>query len=299
MQVEVTFSDAVREPPGADVALARPVLVHEFAKNVSDVQIDNGAGTPLPYERPAPSQWDVNGHNGTVRVRYQVFGDQVDGTFLGIDTTHAHINMPAAMMWARGLEERPVRVTFDGDADWKVATQLRPTNDPRTFTAANLQYLIDSPTELSNFTLRTFQVDREFRIALHHQGSEADADRYASAVERIVREERAIFGALPEFEAPYTFISDFLPYASSDGMEHRNSTVLTGAASLSAPDQQLSMLRNAAHEFFHSWNVERIRPRALEPFKLDEPNPSGSSGLLRASRLLRAARDAAGRAGEH
>ena len=58
-------------------------------------------------------------------------------------------------------------------------------------------------------------------------------------------------------------------------MEHRNSTILTGSASLGAQDQMLEMLSTAAHEFFHSWNVERIRPRSLEPFKLDAPNPSG------------------------
>ena len=69
-------------------------------------------------------------HRGVVRVRYKVFGDQIDGTFLGIDPTHAHINIPAALMWARGLEERSVRVMFDGHAGWKVATQLKPTDDP-------------------------------------------------------------------------------------------------------------------------------------------------------------------------
>ena len=277
MQVEVTFPDL---PPGTlHVLMSRTspgrYAIHEFAKNVFNVQIDNGVGAPLPYERPGPSEWGVSDHSGAVRIRYKVFGDQVDGTFLGIDATHAHINMPAALMWARGLEERPVRVTFDGVAGWKVATQLKPTTDPRTFTAANLHYLIDSPAELSNFTLRTFRVDQEFRIALHHTGTDADADRFAAAVEKVVREERAVFGELPEFEAPYTFVADFLPYASADGMEHRNSTILTATASLGGPDQMLDMVGTAAHEFFHAWNVERVRPRSLEPFRLDAPNPSG------------------------
>ncbi len=166
-------------------------------------------------------------------------------------------------------------MTFDAPAQWKVATQLHPTPDPRTFTAGNLQYLVDSPVELSAFTLRTFNVDREFRVALHHDGSDADADRFAAALQKIVREERAVFGELPAFEAPYTFISDFLPWADSDGMEHRNSTILTEPARLRIADEQLGALSTAAHEFFHSWNVERIRPRSLEPFKLDAPNPSG------------------------
>ena len=116
MQVEVTFADV---PPGTlQVVMSRTspgrYAVHEFAKNVFDVQIDDGTGTPLRARTAGTSQWDVAGTSGPVRVRYKVFGDQVDGTFLGIDDTHAHINMPAALMWARGLEERAVRVTFDG-----------------------------------------------------------------------------------------------------------------------------------------------------------------------------------------
>lgn len=277
MQVEVTFPDV---PPGTlEVMMSRTspgrYALHEFARNVYDVQIDDGAGAPLAAERPNPSQWNVTAHRGTVRVRYKVFGDHLNGTHLAIDTTHAHVNIPAALMWARGLEGRAARVTFDAPSAWKVATQLHPTPDPRTFTAANLHYLIDSPVELSAFTQRTFVVDREFRVALHHDGSDADADRFAAALEKIVREERAVFGELPAFEAPYTFISDFLPWAASDGMEHRNSTILTDPARLRLPDELYGALSTAAHEFFHSWNVERIRPRSLEPFKLDAPNPSG------------------------
>jgi predicted metalloprotease with PDZ domain len=279
MQVEVTFPELPSGPLHVLMSRTSPgrYAIHEFAKNVYDVQIDNGGGTPLTFERPNPSEWAVDGHDGTVRVRYKVFGDQTDGTFLGIDTTHAHINIPAALMWARGLENRPVRVTFEpaASSSWKVATQLHPTGDPRTFTAANLQYLVDSPTELSNFVLRTFTVEQAFRIALHHDGSERDADRFAADVERIVREERAVFGELPAFEAPYVFIGDFLPYAARDGMEHRNGTILTSSGSLRVPEERFDIISTVAHEFFHSWNVERIRPRSLEPFRLDGPNPSG------------------------
>jgi predicted metalloprotease with PDZ domain len=276
MQVEVVFADV---PSGTlEVVMSRTspgrYAVHEFARNVYDVQIDDGAGGSLTVDQANPSQWNVTRHRGTVRVRYKVFGDLINGTHLAIDTTHAHLNIPPSLMWARGLEDRPARVTFNAPAEWKVATQLHPTSDPRTFTAANLQYLVDSPVELSAFALRTFTVDRDFRLALHHDGSDADADRFAAALARIVREQRAVFGELPAFEAPYTFIADYLPWASSDGMEHRNSTVLTEPARLRVPDEQLNALSTASHEFFHSWNVERIRPRSLEPFALDAPNPA-------------------------
>ena len=276
MQVEVTFPDV---PAGTlEVVMSRTspgrYAIHEFAKNVYDVQIDDGAGGSLAVARPDPSQWNVSGHSGTVRVRYKVFGDRIDGTYLAIDATHAHLNIPASLMWARGLEPRPARVTFDAPDDWKIATQLRPTSDPRTFTAANLQYLIDSPAELSSFTLHAFQVDREFRIAVHHEGADADVERFAAGVQKIVREERAIFGEFPAYEVPYTFIADYLPAAADDGMEHRNSTVVTAPHGMRMPDEQLSLLSTIAHEFFHSWNVERIRPASLEPFRLDAPNPS-------------------------
>ena len=277
MNVEVTFTDV---PAGTlEVMMSRTspgrYALHEFARNVYDVQIDDGAGQPLSVERPDPSQWSVTNHRGTVRVRYKVFGDMVNGTHLAIDSTHAHLNIPAALMWARGLEVRPARVTFDAPVEWKIATQLHPTSDSRTFTARNLSYLVDSPVELSAFTLRSFTVEREFRLALHHDGSDGDADRFVTALAKIVREQRAVFGELPAFEQPYTFIADFLPWASSDGMEHRNSTILTEPARLRVPDEQLEALSTASHEFFHSWNVERIRPQSLEPFKLDAPNTSG------------------------
>jgi predicted metalloprotease with PDZ domain len=277
MQVEVTFPDV---PPGAlEVLMSRTspgrYAVHEFARHVYDVQIDDGADGPLGIERPNPSQWRVAGHRGTVRVRYKVFGDHLNGTHLAIDSTHAHLNIPPSLMWARGFEGRQARITFDAPAGWRIATQLHPTTDPRTFTAGSLQYLIDSPVELSAFTLRTFTVDREFHVAVHHDGGDAEVDRFAAGLEKIVREQRAVFGELPAFESPYTFIADFLPWADSDAMEHRNSAILTEPARLRMPDEQLRVLGTAAHEFFHVWNVERIRPASLEPFKLDAPNPSG------------------------
>ena len=146
-------------------------------------------------------------------------------------------------MWAKGLETRAARVQFvpPPGKPWKVATQLFPTDDPLVFTAPNLHYLMDSPTEVGTFTLRTFTVDdgkgaQTFRIALHHDGSESEADAFARDVEKIVRETIPIFGELPRFDAgTYTFLSDYLPWASGDGMEHRNSTVLSAPGRAAQP----------------------------------------------------------------
>ncbi len=283
MQVDVTFADIPAGPLELRMSRSSPgrYALHEFAKNVFDVRATDEAGKPLPISRPNPYQWDVTGHAGTVRVGYRVFGDRLDGTYLSIDASHAHINMPAAMMWARGLDRRPISVRFERPTgtSWRVATQLSPGTDPLTFTAPNLQYLMDSPTEFGPFTMRSFTVpdDRRtpvFRVAVHHKGTESDVDNLVRDVEAIVREARHVFGEYPAFEGnTYTFIADYLPTAHGDGMEHRNSTILTSPSSIALG--RLELLDTIAHEFFHVWNVERIRPKSLEPFNLEEANMSG------------------------
>jgi predicted metalloprotease with PDZ domain len=285
MQVEVAFREV---PPGPlQVRMSRTspgrYALHEFAKNVFDVQVRDGKGAALTPTRPNLHQWNVAGHDGTVVVTYRVFGDRIDGTYLSVDHTHAHMNMPATLMWARGFESRPARVRLEQPAGrkWRVATQLFPTQDPLIFTAPNVHYLLDSPTEFSAFTERTFTVagpggaKPTFRIALHHDGSDAEADAFAKDVERIVRETVAIFGEFPQFETDtYTFLSDYLPWAAGDGMEHRNSTVLTSQGALRNPQQRTGLLGTVAHEFVHAWNMERIRSRDLEPFDFEDADVS-------------------------
>jgi len=286
MQVEVTFPDVPAGPLQVRMSRSSPgrYALHEFAKNVFDVQVKDGKGRPLTALRPNLHQWSVPGHDGTVVVSYRVFGDRTDGTYLSVDATHGHLNMPASLMWARGLEQRAARVEFVPPAGktWNVATQLFPTGSPLVFTAPNLQYLMDSPTEVGAFTSRVFTVPdgkepaQTFRIALHHDGSDAEADAFARDVEKIVRETLPIFGEFPRFDGgTYTFLSDYLPWASGDGMEHRNSTVLSSPGALRSPAQRAGILGTVAHEFFHAWNMERIRSKAIEPFDFDDANMSG------------------------
>ncbi len=290
MQVEATFSDVPAGPLRLRMSRTSPgrYALHEFAKNVFDVRVTNSHGVALRVSRPDLHQWDVAGHDGTVVATYRVFGDRVDGTYLSVDDTHAHMNMPATLMWARGFEARSARVRFEQPAGrtWRVATQLYPTEDPLTFTAPNFHYLMDSPAEFSAHTLRTFTVADagggapQFRVALHHDGSDADADAFARDAEKIVRESMAVFGEFPQFENnTYTFLSDYLPWASGDGMEHRNSTILSGPGALRNPGQRGGLLGTVAHEFFHAWNMERIRARDIEPFNFEEADVSGELWL--------------------
>ena len=287
MRVDAVFAEVPAGTLELRMSRSSPgrYAVHEFAKNVLDVHISDAAGTALPVTRPNPHQWNVTGHNGTVRVSYRIFGDRVDGTYLAIDSTHAHINMPAALMWARGLELRPatVRFTPPPGSGWRVATQLMPGPDSFTFTAPNLQYLMDSPTEVSAFSLRAFTLagtprEPAVRLAVHHTGTDAELDAFARDVERIVKETGRVYGEFPAFEGnAYIFIADYTPWANGDGMEHRNSTIVTSQGSIRS--NRLGLLDTISHEFFHAWNVERIRPRALEPFSFEDANMSGELWL--------------------
>jgi len=285
-EVAVTFRAV---PPGAlQLRMSRSspgrYALHEFAKNVYALKAVDSKGRALTVTRPNPHQWDVRGHDGTVKVTYTLFGDRGDGTYAGIDRSMAHLNIPATFAWARGLESRPIRVTFHRpDSSWTVATQLFPTKDSSTFTAPHLQYFMDSPTHLGaqswyEWDATTNGKSQKLRIALHHLGTAEEAQRFVDATRQIVEQEAKVFGTLPEFDGgTYTFLADYLPWAAGDGMEHRNSTSLTSTGSLAR--SMTDLLGTVAHEFFHAWNVERIRPKALEPFSFEEANMSGELWL--------------------
>ena len=293
MQVEAGFTELAAGTLELRMSRSSPgrYSMHDFAKNVYDLHAFGADGRELQTTRPDPYGWNVTGHGGSLTVKYKVYGDRVDGTYLAVDTTHAHINMPAVILWAHGLDDRPVTVSFEQPAgmNWQVATQLhgdRPPDRTRTsalgvfeFTAPNLQYLMDSPSEFGPVAMRQFTAgSRTFRFALHHAGTDAELDGFVKDVEKIVRQEGAVYGEYPEYEPGYyTFLADYLPYANGDGMEHRNSTVISEAGSIASARSRL--LDTVAHEFFHCWNVERIRPRGLEPFDFDRANLSDSLWL--------------------
>jgi predicted metalloprotease with PDZ domain len=251
--------------------------LHEFAKNVYNVTAVNSVGKPLEITRPNPYQWAIANHDGEVTITYTLFGDRADGTYSQIDRTHAHLNIPATFMWALGHEQRPIRVEFEPfSSKWNVATQLKRTNNKYTFTAPNLAYFMDSPTELSDHQVKSWLVnsngkDYKINLAVHHNGIEEDLVEFARKAKAIVAQQIKVYGELPDFDyGEYTFIACYLPHVNGDGMEHRNSTILTNTKSLDEGD--FSQIGTLSHEFFHAWNVERIRPKALEPFDFSGAN---------------------------
>ncbi|ARS36228.1 M61 family metallopeptidase [Pontibacter actiniarum] len=280
-EVKVTFSNIQGDTLKVLMPRTSPgrYAVHEFAKNVYNVRATDTQGQPLQIFRPNTSEWDVLGHQGEVTVSYTLFADHADGTYAGVDETHAHLNMPATLMYARGFEQSPAYVTFNmpQGSNWKVATQLRQEQG-NTYYAPHFQYLMDSPTELSDFDFAEWTVkeggkEKAVQVALHHTGTQEQFDAYVAQAKKIVAEQRAVFGELPDYDfGRYTFIGCYMPQAVGDGMEHRNSTVLTSSRALAAAMNPL--LNTVSHEFFHAWNVERIRPASLEPFNFQEANMS-------------------------
>ena len=289
LQVDVRFPARAGTPLDVRMARSSPgrYATHEFGKNVYLFEARGAGEAVLPVEQVAPAHWRVTPTDGVVRVRYRLFADHIDGTYSAVDGTHAHLNAPATFVWAPALPETPITVRFvqPPGRNWRVSTQLFPTDEPLAFTAPNLQYLMDSPVEFSAHAVREFTVaypgggtPARIRLAVHHLGTDAQLDAYAAMVETIVREQAAIFGTLPTFDGgTYTFLMDYLPWADGDGMEHRNSTVCTAAASLA--DGMARVAGTASHEFFHAWNVERIRPASLEPFDFSQANMSGELWL--------------------
>ena len=283
-RITVTYRDLKPGPVEFRMARSSPgrYALHEFAKNVYSVSAADAAGRPLAIQRTSPYGWTVPQHGGTVTMAYTLYGDRGDGTYAQIDPTHAHLNMPATMMWATGYDTRPIRVTFHpADPDWKIATQLPPSKGgTNSFWAPNLQYLMDSPTELSNFTLRSWPVVADgrtytIRLAVHSPDTPADIDRFADKARRVIQQHFALFGGPPAYDfGTYTFLADYMPQDSGDGMEHRNSTVIIQPTSLK--DGKFGQIATLSHEFVHGWNVERLRPRELEPFDFTRADPTPS-----------------------
>ena len=282
--VELLIPDVPAGPLTFRMSRSSPgrYATHEFGKNVYAVKAFNEQGSELPVIQVEGDVYRVDKHNGTVRISYTVFGNWVDGTYLAIDEIHAHLNMPAAFMWFPLLSGRPIQIKFNdlNKYGWKVATQLKPTELEDTFTAPDLNYFMDSPVELSDHHLiswtdkNTNNTEQLIRVSSHSVDNKEVVFGYAKMVERMVKESKAVFGELPRFDhGTYTFLQDVSKDNAGDGMEHRNSTVITDTQNKIEGNEE-DLLGTFSHEFFHAWNVERIRPKTLEPFNFSHANMS-------------------------
>lgn len=280
--IELTASGISPRPAIFKMSRSSPgrYATHEFGKNVYDVKAVDQTGKLIPVNRIDGDVYEVPGHNGTVTISYTLFGNHADGTYVGIDPESIHLNMPATFMWLKGMDNAPIEINFDIPKENKgvIASQLVPIGKSNTFSAPGLQYFMDSPTKIGDLVFRQWPVSNPdgktftMRIALESNATNEQADELAEKVTRIVQEARAVFGEFPKYTyGTYTFITSANAYVSGDGMEHRNSTMITvPMATFNAND----LLDVFSHEYFHNWNVERIRPKTLEPFNFEKSNMS-------------------------
>jgi len=280
--ISITASGIQQKPAVFKMSRSSPgrYATHEFGKNVYDVKASDKTGKSIPINRIDGDIYEVPTHNGTVTVTYTLFANHADGTYAGIDPESIHLNMPAVFMWIKGYDKAPIEISFDLPKENKgiIATQLFPTKLPNTFTAPGLQYFMDSPTKIGDLIIREWQVNNSdgkkytIRIALEADATSQQADELMEKTKKIVAEAKAVFGEFPNYETgTYTFIMSANPYIQGDGMEHRNSTMISTPSAVFNPNFLLGV---TSHEFFHNWNVERIRPKTLEPFNFEKSNMS-------------------------
>lgn len=253
---------------------------HNFAKNVYDVKAMDGSGKNILVNREGINEWIITGHNGQVKLTYTLFANGGDGTYAGVDNRKLHLNMPAVFIYGEQLNDRPVKLVLPKDqrTDWKVASQLESIGD-RQYAAPNYYYFYDSPTlvgaiELQSSNVKSGSREATIEAAFMGETTQEDRDKYFDWILKIVAEQQRVYGELPAYDyGRYTFLLSYNPYIGGDGMEHRNSTICSADELLAGNLEDF--IGTVSHEFFHCWNVERIRPASLEPFSFDHANQSG------------------------
>jgi predicted metalloprotease with PDZ domain len=255
--------------------------VFDFAKNVYGARAtgpchrDERCGTKgYPVERIDTQTWRVPvPEMSKITFSYNVFADDLSGTFSQLDARHANFNGASVFVYVAGHKHDPVTLKVGAPAGWKVFNGQSKGTEQTEFSFPNYDVLIDTPTEVApDFNVQTFEVaGKSYRVLTHSFGDEGGRrGELAKAVERVVRAEVASMPE-PDYEQ-YTFIFHFDPQARrSDGMEHLNSTQIVETGALGDRDIFEGAVGTAAHEFYHVWNVKRLRPEGLGPWDFTRP----------------------------
>jgi predicted metalloprotease with PDZ domain len=274
-EVEMRVNDA---PLPAQINLVMPVwapgsyLIREFERHVQDFAAKDGQGRELRWEKTNKNTWRVetNGAREMV-VTYRVYANDLSVRTNDLNDRHAYWNSVALLMYPEGQLNVPSTLRIVPFGDWKVATGLPAVpGKPNTFRAENFDILYDSPFEVGKFKTVSFEVRGvPHRIVIDGEGN-YDLERMRRDVQKVVETEVAMMGEIPYHD--YTFI---LHAADKDdgGLEHLNSTSLIVERHKFWSDSDWKkFLSLVAHEFFHLWNVKRIRPDALGPFDYTREN---------------------------
>jgi predicted metalloprotease with PDZ domain len=274
---------SVKRGPSAQVSsaevLVMPVwtpgsyLIREYARNVQDFAAIDASGQPLQWEKVNKNSWRVitNGSREW-QATYSVYANELSVRTNEVNSDHAFWNNAALLMYLQGFLNAPSTLHILAPQPWKVATGLPAVAGPKnTFRAENFDILYDSPVEVSNFKTLAFEVKGvPHRIVIDGEGN-YDPEKMRRDVQKIVEVEVDLMGGeIPYHD--YTFILH-LRSTGGGGLEHLNSTALGFSRFGFKPDTSYRRFWSlVAHEFFHLWNVKRIRPDALGPFDYTKEN---------------------------
>ncbi|MGH2625003.1 MAG: M61 family metallopeptidase, partial [Sphingobacterium sp.] len=247
-------------------------LIREFSRNVEQVYAKNKTGAEVEIIKTNKNTWRVFDVQEEVIISYRVYGFEKSVRTNFIDDSHAFISPANTFFYLDEQLHHPVTIAVNLPKNWsKISTGLISKGENEfVFSAENFDILYDSPLEIGNQDTWTFHaagITHEFAMV---GTAQYDRDRLSKDITKIIEVETALWGSNPNER--YVFITH--NYQSSHGgLEHLNSTVLASSrTAYSNPLGYLNYLSLVAHEYFHLWNVKRLRPAGLGPFNYNEEN---------------------------
>ncbi len=262
------------------ISLAIPVWtpgyyqILNFQRDISDFKAVDSGGHELTASHIDDQTWQVTSSKGPVKCSYDVRAEDAGYGFFRchLDDKTGYVNGSAALMYLVDGKDRPATITYHVPKEWKVACSLDPLVE-NSFRAANYDELVDCPAQLGAFEKLEFDVKGTPFSAILVGTTDVDRARLKDTLTRISRAGIEMFHYSP-FKR-YYYLFHFAVGSFGGGLEHRNSTVLNifgkGAAGSKFPWASL-----IAHEYFHAWNVKRIRPSVLGPFDYTQKVRSGA-----------------------
>jgi predicted metalloprotease with PDZ domain len=249
-------------------------LVREYARHLQDFSANAAeGGYLLPSRKLSKNHWQIDtADTSEITVRYRVFANELTVRTNHLDVSHGYFNGAALFFFIPGFEQQPIQVTIaPPHTDWQVITPLPSVSgQANTFEAKDFDTLVDSPFEIGSHQLYNFEVlGKPHQLAIWGQGN-AEPDRIIADTKKIIEVEAKIFGGLP-YER-YVFLLH-LANNSFGGLEHKNAcSLIYSRFGFRAKEKYNRFMQLVAHEFFHLWNVKRIRPKALETFNYEQEN---------------------------
>ncbi|PYR98436.1 MAG: hypothetical protein DMG12_22855 [Acidobacteria bacterium] len=247
--------------------------VADFAANVQEFSARAQEGQ-LSWTKVDDQTWRVQRQGKpNVTATYRIFGNDLSGTYAQLDVGHASYTGGEIFMYVVGHKPDPVDLRIEPPPNWRVINGRTERPNQLEWKYPDYEIMIDNPTEIGpDWTLDEFKVDgKTYRVMIHSRGEEGGRrPAFVRDVEKIVRAEIRMWGT-PEFNN-YTFMFHFAnDDHSSDGMEHLTSTQIIEPGVLAERSAYEGAIRTTAHEFFHAWNVKRLRPAELGPWDWTRP----------------------------